>query len=304
MPTHKHALSQYTLYSVPSSPAQSGLAVAHEGSQSSRPHSQLELVSARPWPGISGVTKLLHPHPGGFWPRVSSPGPAPGGQRRRATRAPLQPRPKRVSPHPSRVLHRVPPPGWQHSAKQAPGSAGVGMRSENRRGREAHGALGCAETPGGAGRRSGPSRLRRRGSGRAGPGPWHGASAASAAAAASRWLPPWVRAGWICRQPERFVLLHSCQAAGAVLQLRHPFGLLLVSLPAPRLALGRVRLLLGCPAAPQVRPWAAHGSGSAALRTLGVSPSCPPPCAAAAAAGPDPRSMAALITPGLGGSGG
>lgn len=137
------------------------------------------------------------------------------------------------------------------------------MRSENRRGRDAHGALGCSETPGGLGRRAWPGRLRRRGSSRAGPGPWHGA-----AAAAARWMPPSVRGGWICRQPERFILLHSCQAAGAVLQLRHPFGLLLVSLPAPRLALGHIRLRLGYPAALQVRPWAAHGSPSAALRTF------------------------------------
>lgn len=211
---------------------------------------------------------------------------------------------ERVSPHPTPpcVLHCVPPPHCeQHSGKQAPGSRGVGMRSENRRGRDAHGAVGCAETPGGLGRRVWPGRVRRRGSNRAGPGPWHGAAAA-------RWMPPSVRGGWICRQPERFILLHSCQAAGAVLQLRHPVGVLLVSLPAPQLALGHIRLHLVCPAALQVRPWAAHGSPSAALRTLPClcpAPcSCSPRCAAAEAAGPGPRSMGALITRGPEGSGG
>lgn len=296
----------FTLPPIPQQ--QSGLAAAHEGSQSSQPHSRPDLVSSRPWPCIFGVTPPVYPHPGGFWPGSSSPSLHPSGQRRRATRAPLQPRPKLrpgasvTTPHALCPPPARPTPSLEALRKNTHREArSVGMRSENRRGRDAHGALGCAETPGGQGRRAWPGRVRRRGSGRAGPGPWHGAAAA-------RWVPPSVRGGWICRQPERFILLHSCQAAGAVLQLRHPFGLLLVSLPAPRLALGHIRLRLGCAAAPQVRPWAAHGYPSAALGTFpSLSPaprSCPPPCAAAAAAGPDPRSMGALITLGLGGCGG
>lgn len=300
VPAHKHTLFQYTLPPVPQH--QSALAAAQEGSRTPSliPNWSSCLRGLAP-ASVGSPHRWIHTRAG--FGRVLPPNPCiPAG--RAAGQHVL------LSSHvPSCVrgvttpydLHRVPPPRWKHSGKHAQGSRGVGMRSENRRGRDAQGALGCAETPGGLGRRPLPGRSRRRGSSRAGPGPWHGAAAA-------RWMPPSVRGGWICRQPERFILLHSCQAAGAVLQLRHPFGLLLVSLPAPQLALGHIRLRLGCSAAPQVRPWVAPGSPSAALRTFpSLSPapcSCAPRCAAAAAAGPDPRSMGALITLGLRGSGG
>lgn len=146
----------------------------------------------------------------------------------------------------------------------------VGMRSENRWGRDARRATGSSEPLVGPERRAWPGHLRRRRSSRAGSGPWHNV--------ASRWVPPSVRGSWIRRQPERFILLSSCQAAGAVLQLRHPLGLLLVTLPAPQLQLGPTRLGLRCFAAPQVRLWAARGVPGAALqRFLGLSQLVSPP---------------------------
>lgn len=168
----------------------------------------------------------------------------------------------------STVSHPLAGGIWGNSRREAEGR--VGMRSENRWGRDARGATGYAETPGEQGRRAWPGRVRR-----------------------SRGIVPSVRGGWICRQPERFILLHSCQAAGAVLQLSHPFGLLLVILPAPRLLPVLTRLELGCLVAPQVRLWAAHGFPSATLRpflrlSLLTSPRlCVSPRAPATAAGPN-----------------
>lgn len=172
------------------------------------------------------------------------------------------------------------------------------MRSENRWGRDARRATGSSEPPVGPERRAWPGHLRRRRSSRAGSGPWHNA--------ASRWVSPSVWGGWIRRQPERFILLSSCQAAGAVLQLRHPLGLLLVTLPAPQLRLGPTRLGLGCFAAPQVRLWAARGVPGVDLQCFpGLSQLLSPPRPARVPAAPCcchshwSQSMGALITLGL-----
>lgn len=225
-------------------------------------------MSVRPWLLHLWAPYIppMHPPPGGFGrvlpPALLSPSLDPGRAAGRhvpfyshipSVREPCVTTTPQPRPPPS---HPLAAGTWGNSRREAEGP--VGMRSENLLGRDAHGATGRAETPEGLGRQAWPDRARRRrGSSRAGLGPCHGTAA--------RRDPPSVRGGWVCRQPERFIRLHSCGAAGVVLQLSHPLGLLLVTLPAPQLLLGPVRLGLGCFAAPQVRPWTPHGFSSAAL---------------------------------------